>query len=252
MNELLLGDCRGLNVSALAVDHMLTDLPYSRDTHDRIKKSVGTGRNCRQRNLSFASLSPSLRRYFCGAPIPGWRMTYSDWIGAGMIARQLAHPGFVVCVSSRDLDGAPSGVPIALPWVRWSSPVPGSPHPPSGSEVLIYSRGPRKPRYFGPRNLCALTHKCERGEKKHTAAKPLDQALDLVAWFTLEGERVYDPCMGRGTFGVACTLLGRAYLGVELDVTEYRLACQRIRAAERGVLSPRDAERYARWRSSRG
>jgi site-specific DNA-methyltransferase (adenine-specific) len=53
-----------------------------------------------------------------------------------------------------------------------------------------------------------------RGEDKHKAEKPLDQALDLVEWFSDEGETVFDPFAGSGTIGLACRILGRSYLGI--------------------------------------
>lgn len=78
--------------------------------------------------------------------------------------------------------------------------------------------------------------------------KPLDQALDLVSWFSNEGETVLDLFAGAGTFGLACALLGRGYIGFEIDGAWAERAAKRIDDSAR--LSARDSGRYERWQRS--
>jgi DNA modification methylase len=87
---------------------------------------------------------------------------------------------------------------------------------------------------------------CLRGEDKHKAEKPLDQALDLVSWFSDPDDWVFDPFAGRGTFGLACKILGRNYLGVELNPVEAQLAQARIASYPNWVYG-RDCERHQRF-----
>jgi site-specific DNA-methyltransferase (adenine-specific) len=57
-------------------------------------------------------------------------------------------------------------------------------------------------------------------------------ALNLA---TRSGELVLDPFMGSGTTGVACALMGRKFIGVELDPAYFEIACERI---ERALAQP--------------
>jgi len=135
--------------------------------------------------------------------------------------------------------------------------------PPQGWEALSVFHPKGAKRWSGGGNLLCLRHEdpcypellklehlCLRGEDKHKTEKPLDQALDLVSWFSEPGERVLDLCAGRGTTAVACALLGRDFLGAELDPAEAGRAQERISKAERGELSDRDQERFRRYRES--
>jgi len=91
----------------------------------------------------------------------------------------------------------------------------------------------------GPNDLVALTHKCLRGKEKHTAQKNLGQALDLVSWLSDPGQLIFDPFAGRGTIGLACEVLGRQYIGCEIDADEVAKA----------ALRPTDKDKQAvtRW-----
>lgn len=64
--------------------------------------------------------------------------------------------------------------------------------------------------------------------KIHPTQKNLDLFMELLRDNTNEGELVIDPFMGSGTTGVACKLLNRAFIGVELDKTYFQLAKERI------------------------
>jgi DNA modification methylase len=107
--------------------------------------------------------------------------------------------------------------------------------------------GSKKPHWHGPGNLTHLAHLCLRGEDKHKTEKPLDQALDLVSWFSDPGDWVFDPFAGRGTFGLACKILGRNYIGVEMNPAEAQLAQARIEAWPNKWVYSRDVERHDRF-----
>lgn len=67
----------------------------------------------------------------------------------------------------------------------------------------------------------------------HPCPKPLKQWSWLVDRVSLPGETVLDPFMGSGTTGVACHLLGRAFIGIEIDPRHFETACRRIEDAQR-------------------
>jgi DNA modification methylase len=108
---------------------------------------------------------------------------------------------------------------------------------------VTYGQATGKKSWNGPGSLIGLSHLALRGEGKHKAEKPLDQCLDLVSWFSNPGELVFDPFAGRGTFGLACRILGRSYLGCEVNPEEHAKASARLASS----LSDRDRERLKRY-----
>jgi site-specific DNA-methyltransferase (adenine-specific) len=133
-----------------------------------------------------------------------------------------------------------------IPWVRWSMPQTTGDRPPTGWEPVSIFYGTRSGRkhWNGGGNLTHYAHKALRGDDKHPTEKPLDQALDLVQQFSDPGETVLDLFAGSGTTGLACRILGRGFIGTELDPTHAQTAAIRLVQS----LSARDAERLARWR----
>lgn len=209
---------------------MITDPPYSEHVH-KSAVSQSRGRGVRKRSLGFESISPKTLQHIgrLTAKIQRWSVIYSD------------------IESLSDWRNSLGGKYIrAIPWVRWSMPQLSGDRPTTGCEMLTIAWGSQKGRksWNGPGNLTHFAHKCLRGEGKHKTEKPLDQALDLVEFFSNPGETVFDPFMGYGTIGLACVLLGRGYVGLDIDPSCFEIAGQRIRS---GVLSKRDAERYQRY-----
>ena len=209
-------------------DIQVTDFPYSDHVHDSCT-SVGTGgAGVRARDLGFASLSPELRGagVLCAASVKRWSVLFSDW--------QSAHQW--------DMARSAAAVePVRwVPWVRWSQPQLSGDRPCTGSEaVLVYHRAepkksggfnPIRKRWNGPGSLTDYESDCVcrdflpgldaralRGQDKHPTEKPLDLILDLVSSFSDPGENVIDLCAGSGTTALACLLLERGCVAIELQ-----------------------------------
>lgn len=64
----------------------------------------------------------------------------------------------------------------------------------------------------------------------HPTQKPLKLAKDLVA--RTKGV-VLDPFMGSGTTAVACSQMGRSFIGIEREQKYFDIACKRIEDAQR-------------------
>lgn len=64
----------------------------------------------------------------------------------------------------------------------------------------------------------------------HPTQKPLSLTKDLVSFTTMPNARVLDPMCGSGTTLLACEMLGRNSVGVELNPKYARLARERIEA----------------------
>lgn len=63
---------------------------------------------------------------------------------------------------------------------------------------------------------------------EHPTIKPLDIIKNLVINSSQEGETVLDCFMGSGTTGVASKLLGRNFIGIEIDEHYFEIAKKRI------------------------
>lgn len=73
-----------------------------------------------------------------------------------------------------------------------------------------------------------LTHKQATSKNHHPFEKPLSLCEWLVRTFTNEGQIVLDPTMGGGSSGVACRILGRKFIGIELDPKWFDVSQRRI------------------------
>ncbi len=72
------------------------------------------------------------------------------------------------------------------------------------------------------------------GNKLHPTEKPLSALLPLVETFSTQGGLVLDPFSGSGSTLHAAKVLGRRYLGIELDPKYHQIATDRLN----GVPSP--------------
>jgi site-specific DNA-methyltransferase (adenine-specific) len=229
------------NFAIVAPDVMIVDPPYAAHVHkSAVSQSIGGG--SRSRDLGFEHLSAALRRRIArfAAHTKRWSVIYTDL--ESMTWWRLS------------LQAAGATYIRAIPWVRWSMPQLSGDRPTTGCEMLViaYGSGKGKKHWNGPGNLLSFEHTCLRGEGKHKTEKPLDQLLDLVSYFSDPGENVFDPCAGSGTTGLACKLLGRQFVGLEIDATWAEFANQRIAGATPGspLSSDRDQTRLDRWKKS--
>lgn len=192
----------------------------------------------RERDLGFAHLTPSLRRWTCqlAAKVERWSVIFTDmesatWWRLGLVAAGATYIR-------------------TLPWVRWSQPQLSGDRPSTGCELLVvaYGKGKGRKHWNGSGSLTHFANTCLRGDGKHRCEKPLDLMLDLVEWFSDPGEMVIDPFAGSGTTGLAARLTGREFMGAEMDPEWAAKATSRI---ETSVLSERDQTRYDKWLASR-
>jgi len=65
----------------------------------------------------------------------------------------------------------------------------------------------------------------------HPTQKPVRLAERIIALISNEGDTIYDPFMGSGSFGVACINTGRKYIGSEMKKEYFDIACKRIEEA---------------------
>ena len=221
------------SVNALVVDEfdvMITDPPYSEHVHANATSSSSRG-GTRHRDFGFSHIDHTYREAIASwaKRAKRWSVVYSDVEGAHHT---------IDAVTSAGVEYVRT-----VPWVRWSMPQLSGDHPPQGFEKVLLFHAKGRKHWSGPGNLTHLAHPCLRGEGKHKAEKPLAQLLDLVSWFSDESETVFDPFMGSGTTALACLMLGRCFVGSELDMHWFEHASARINSE----LSPRDLDQVKRW-----
>ena len=68
------------------------------------------------------------------------------------------------------------------------------------------------------------------GNKLHPTQKPISVLLPLVETFSLPESTVLDPFSGSGSTLVAAKMLGRSYIGVEMDKNYHAVAKKRLEA----------------------
>ena len=107
--------------------------------------------------------------------------------------------------------------------------------------ILAYKAGARPLQTKTPRRSMdwsvanTANMKTRQDSKPHPCPRPLDQTMELVANFTIDGGTVLDPFMGSGTTGVACQRLGRSFIGIEIDPAYHAIARRRDRAEQAKV-----------------
>jgi site-specific DNA-methyltransferase (adenine-specific) len=66
------------------------------------------------------------------------------------------------------------------------------------------------------------------GNKLHPTQKPVSALLPLVETFSAPDDTVLDPFTGSGSSLLAAKMLGRSYIGIELDAKYHAIASRRL------------------------
>ena len=112
-------------------------------------------------------------------------------------------------------------LPVSNDWLVWHKLNDGR----SFSECeLAWSNFGKQTRH--------LSHHWSGEEKEHPTQKPLPVMLWCVQQAG-DAPTIEDPFMGSGTTGVACMMLGRAFIGIEREPKYFDIACRRIEDAQR-------------------
>jgi site-specific DNA-methyltransferase (adenine-specific)/modification methylase len=115
-------------------------------------------------------------------------------------------------------------------WLAWDK-LAGMPAFDSFSDVeFAWAKGRGKDRIFSHmwKGLCKASEKGGK-ERWHPTQKP----IALMSWCLeqITSPLIIDPYMGSGTTGIACALAGRHFIGCEVDLGYFEIACRRIEEA---------------------
>ena len=80
------------------------------------------------------------------------------------------------------------------------------------------------------------------GNKLHPTQKPLSVLLPLIETFSATQGTVLDPIAGSGSSLLAAKMLGRSYVGIELDAKYHAIATRRL---QERLTNPATAARHA-------
>lgn len=225
--ELRLGSCLD-PVSGLAsladnsVDHIVTDPPYSKETHARTWSAKTIGRPTVYDGIDFAHLTEDQAYEIAGIAsrvCRRWFVAFTDMEGISLWRDAILNAG---------LDYVRTCI-----WVKPdATPQFTGDRPASGAEafVLAHRKGRKRWNAGGKRNV--YTHTREPGGAPHPTTKPVSLMLELVSDFTDDGDLIADPFTGSGTTGVACNRLGRNFIGWELSPEYHAIATRRLNGDE--------------------
>mgnify|MGYP001612916749 CR=1 FL=1 len=204
--RLILGDCREVLPTLEKVDALVTDPPYGIDfkgkatKHTRATKDFPGGYAGGDTDIGPSVVELALPLVQRGVVFPGLRMMF-DYPKPYEI-------GSVYC---------PSGAGLG----RWGFTVF---HP-----MLFYGMGLSHTRQ-GPSGFESFDTVEDCG---HPCPKPLRWMLWAVNKCSLLGHGIVDPFMGSGTTGMACSRLGRTFIGIEIEPKYFDIACRRIEQSQR-------------------
>lgn len=231
-HEVRLGDCiAGMRQLAdKSVDVTITDPPYEAEAHTKGRRTKRNSGVCVPEVLPFAAITNDVRHE-----------------AAAQIARISRRWVLVFCQTEAAQDWATCLRAANLDYVRtmiWVKP-DGQPQftgdrPGVGYESIVVAHPPGRKRWNGGGRTGVFSCLREKGPMvcgewsgaPHPTTKPQPLMRELVSLFSDPGELVLDPFAGSGSTGVACRMLGRRFLGFELDAAYHAIATRRLAGDE--------------------
>ena len=217
------GDCMDVLPTLPKVDAVITDPPYSERTHaghDLIFRGA-TSDNAVRSKLGYQALTEgdvsalsSLYSDVCD----GWVVWMTDHMLAPIIARELQRQGRYVFA------------PLPFFQAGRSVRITGD-GPCSWTDWIVASRTKAQVKWGTlPGGYIAGAG---WNDKARMGGKPTLLMDALVSDYSRPGQTVLDTHMGAGTTGVSCVKANRKFIGCEIDVAAFDLACKRIEDAQR-------------------
>jgi adenine-specific DNA-methyltransferase len=212
-NTLIHGDClRCLpGLPAGSVNFILTDPPYITSYRSRDGRTVPNDDNDRWLKPAFAQMYRALQNdSFC--------VSFYGWPQADKFIQAYRAAGFRVVGHF----AFPKRYTSSTRYVRYQHEC----------AHLLAKGNPLYPR----ETIGDVIDWTYSGNKLHPTQKPLSVLLPLVETFSPAQGTVLDPFAGSGSTLLAAKMLGRSYVGIELDAKYHAIASRRL--AEPRVIPP--------------
>jgi DNA modification methylase len=223
---LYLGDCREILPTLGNVDAVITDPPFE------IKNKFGTSSMYGFRRMEFHF---DIKGVTDEVVIPALDDAFDKCNAFHVFCDPEQYAGIANIARAKGF--------TPKPWAKQKlcspPPMPGNWWP-SSFELAMYGYKPCA--YFGDKSakrknmmvFDSYRHSIRASEKEdHPTQKWLPMMLYLVNTMIKDGGTALDPFMGSGSTGVACTNLGRRFIGIELEPRYFDIACRRIEDAHR-------------------
>jgi site-specific DNA-methyltransferase (adenine-specific) len=200
------------------VDHVITDPPYSEQTHAGARFG-GSGGN--EGRIDFDSVGAEGVRYVFQLAAPArWTVATIDW--RHMLPLEECPP-----VGSRFVRFGIWIKPDGAPQFTGDRPATGW-----EAVAILHADGGRM-RWNRGGHHAVWIYNIVRGE--HPTEKPLPLIRDFVRSFTDPGDLVLDPFMGSGTTLAAAQIEGRRAIGIEMEERYCEIAANRLRHGTKGA-----------------
>ena len=209
-NTIINADCLHVlpQLPTESVNFILTDPPYITRYKSRDGRTVPNDDNGAWLKPAFAEMYRVLERdSFC--------VSFYGWPQADRFMRAYRDAGFRVVGHF----AFPKRYTSATRFVRYQHEC----------AHLLAKGNPKEPR----ETIGDVIDWSYTGNKLHPTQKPVSVLLPLVETFSTPHGIVLDPFTGSGSSLLAAKMLGRGYLGIELDSTYHAIASRRPEQARR-------------------
>lgn len=200
-----LGDCREILPDLCKPAVVVSDVPYGVD--------FVSSREGRFKGVAIANDTTTAAR--------DWVLKWADGLPAIVFGSwKVARPGGVRARLIWDKGDHVGMGDLSLPWK------------PTDEEIYVIGEG-----FSGHRIGGVLKHHAIAGTvavaqgRYHPTEKPVSLMVELVERCPVGV--VLDPFMGAGSTGIACALLRRPFVGIEIEPAYFSAACRRIEEAYR-------------------
>lgn len=215
---LYLGDCRDVLPGLPMVDAVIVDPPYSARCHVLHDSCAGTAG---VRPLGYSALTPDDVRELAAE----YALICNGWV-VWMTDSDLA----LTVRQALEAVGRYAFAPLPFYQPGRSVRLSGD-GPCSWTDWIIAARTTAQMKWGTlPGGYVAGTG---WNDKSRMGGKPTALMRALVGDYSRVGDLVLDSHMGAGTTGVACAMLGRRFVGIEIDREAFDIARERIENAYR-------------------
>jgi DNA modification methylase len=203
--ELYLGDCRNILPTLGKVDAVVTDPPFGTNNNSSWNGLHGDCKIANDHDLSVRDGALDCIAY-------DRRLVFGSW-------KKDKPKGNTRQVLIWEKGGHCGIGDLSIPWK------------PNFEEIYVIGSGFIGERTSGVIHIIA-DRECNgvARERYHPTEKPLRLMLELV---NKTPGTILDPFVGSGTTGVACSKLGRKFIGIEIEPKYFDIACERIAEAYR-------------------
>lgn len=226
LNTIVHGDCIHVmrQIPAQSVDFILTDPPYLVNFRDRNGRSIANDRDASWLKPAFAETYRILKPDQFMICFYGWSkidLFFAAWRDAGF--RPVGHLVFKKCYASK------------TSFLRYQH-----------EQAFLLAKGHPVPPQTPVSDVQEFRY--SRNEL-HPTQKPTSALIPLIRSFSREGDLVADPFCGSASTCAAALLVGRSFLGIEMDEAYYRIATDRMMRVRKRIATRRSSTSHPTFES---